>query len=265
MDRDLALRVDAEETVRARDRQQCVDRNLQTAVGAVLESHRGRQSARHFAMGLRFGGAGADGAPRDQVAEVLGADRIECLGAGRQAKLVDVEQHLARELQAFLDGEGVVHARIVDEPLPARGGAGLLEVDPHHDEDRVAHLVGHGLQATCVVHGGGRVVDRAGSHHHQQPRVAPVEDLLDRLAAFPDRALGTLRERQAALDFLGGGEHLLLDDVDVVYEFLVHDRIRGCGLRQAPVWAGDATGLLPGEKGRPGAAGPELNFRSPMP
>ena len=80
-----AFLVDAEETVRAGNRLQGVDRDGQAAVGAVLEADRRGQAAGHFAVGLRFGGARADGGPADQVLQVLRRDRVERFGGGRQA------------------------------------------------------------------------------------------------------------------------------------------------------------------------------------
>ncbi len=41
------------------------------AVGAVLEAHRARQAGGQLAMHLALGGARADGAPGDQVGDVL--------------------------------------------------------------------------------------------------------------------------------------------------------------------------------------------------
>jgi len=47
--------------------------------------------------------ARADRTPGHQVAEILRADRIERLCAGGKSQFVDVAQHLAGQLQAFLD------------------------------------------------------------------------------------------------------------------------------------------------------------------
>jgi hypothetical protein len=44
-------------------------------------------------------------------------------------------QELPRQAEAELHVVGAVQMRIVDEPLPPDGGARLLEVDAHHDED----------------------------------------------------------------------------------------------------------------------------------
>jgi hypothetical protein len=102
-----------------------------------------------------------------------GADRIERLGAGRQADFIDGEQEFARLVQAFLDVEGIVHARIVDVALPAGRGARLFEIHAHHQQQRVGDFVGERLQAPGVVEAGHRVVDRAGADDDEQARVAP--------------------------------------------------------------------------------------------
>ena len=49
------------------------------------------------------------------------------------AHLGEVEQEIARQAQAVVDLVGIVEVRIVDEALPADGGARLFEVDAHDD------------------------------------------------------------------------------------------------------------------------------------
>ena len=80
----------------------------------------------------------------DEVAVVLRADGVERLGAAGQAERVDLEEELAGPHHPLVDPEGVVHVRVVDEALPAEGGAGLLEVDPHDQHHGPGHLVGQG-------------------------------------------------------------------------------------------------------------------------
>ena len=129
-----------QEVMRRRRRLDRVDGDPDVAVGAVLEADRARQARRELAMHLALGGARADGAPGDQVRDVLRRDHVEVLGAGRQVELVDLEQDAPREAQAFVDAEAVVEARIVDEALPADGGARLLEIHAHHDDEAVGEL-----------------------------------------------------------------------------------------------------------------------------
>ena len=181
-DRRVAALGDRQEVVRRRRGLDRVDRDPDVAVGAVLEADGARQSGRELAMDLAFGRARADGAPRDQVGDVLRRDHVEVLGPGGQVELVDLEQDAPREAQAFVDAEAVVEARIVDEPLPADRRARLLEVDAHHDDEAVGELVLERGEARRVVDGGIVVVDRAGSHDDEQPVVGAVQHAMDRLA-----------------------------------------------------------------------------------
>jgi hypothetical protein len=71
-----------------------VGRDLHAAVGAVLEADRAAQARCELTMALALGGARADGAPRDQVRDVLRAQQVEEFGRRRQAQRVDVEQQL---------------------------------------------------------------------------------------------------------------------------------------------------------------------------
>ena len=45
----------------------CVQCDFDVAIGAVLEADRRGQAGRQFAVDLRFGGAGADRPPTDQI------------------------------------------------------------------------------------------------------------------------------------------------------------------------------------------------------
>jgi hypothetical protein len=103
--------------VAARRRLDGVGGDADVAVGAVLEADGRRQARRQFAVHLAFGGARADGAPGDQVADVLRRDHVQELAAGGQAQAVDLDQQLARDAQAFVDAEGFVQVRVVDQPF----------------------------------------------------------------------------------------------------------------------------------------------------
>ena len=217
-----ALRVDAEEAVRLRGRADRVDRDLEPAVGPVLEAHRRRQPARHLAVGLRLGGAGADRVPADQVAEVLRRERVERLRAGRQAERRELREQPSRADDALVDAKRVVHVRVVDEALPAGDRARLLEVDPHHDEQRVAHTLGEPHQSSGVFERRGRIVDRARADHHDEARIPAVQDRPDGRAPACDRLRRRRRERHLGLDRLRRRHVLHAGDVDVVELFGVH-------------------------------------------
>lgn len=112
--------------------------------------------------------------------------------------------------------------RVVDQALPAHGGARLLEVDPHHDVEALLDLVGQAAQAAGVVEGGIHIVDGAGAHHHQQAGILAVEDALDGLAPFDDGALGGLGEGDLLLQGLGSDKDVLGEDVEVADLLICH-------------------------------------------
>jgi hypothetical protein len=145
---------------------------------------------------------------------------------GRPSSLIS-HRSLRRQAQALVDAEAAVHARIVDQALPAHGGARLLEIDPHQDQQVVGETRGLLLQAACILHRRFVIVDRAGTDHHHQPSVGTVQDPMQGLA----RLVGSLRRRiggrKFAQDVAGGREFLDLADAYVVGDVL-HDR-PGCG------------------------------------
>ena len=199
---------DAQEAVGAGGGEDGVHRAVDVAVGAVLEADRRGEAGGHLAVGLRLGGAGADGRPGDEVAVVLRGDGVERLGAGREPQLVHVEQELAAPLHPLVDAEGVVHPGVVDEPLPAQRGARLLEVDAHDEQQGVGELVGERAQAPRVVEPGDGIVDGAGAHHHEEAAVAAVEDGLDGAAGGDHGGGGPLGEGVATLDLVGRGHEV---------------------------------------------------------
>lgn len=67
--------------------------------------------------------------------------------------------------------------RIVDQPLPARRRARLLEVDAHHDQQVIRQLRRLRAQPPRIVECRIDVVDAAGPDHDEQPIVHPIEDL----------------------------------------------------------------------------------------
>ena len=83
-------------------------------------------------MGLAFGGAGADGGPADQVSDVLGHHRIQQFRGRRQPPFRQVQQQSTGPAQASVDVVAAVEMGVIDQPLPAHGGAWFLEINPHH-------------------------------------------------------------------------------------------------------------------------------------
>jgi cobaltochelatase CobN len=179
----------------------------------ATRGNRHRQAARHLAVGLRFGGARADRAPRDQVGKILRRDRIERLGRAGQAHRVQIEEQAARNAQALLDVKAVVQIRIVYQPLPADRGARLLEIHAHDHEQRIGELGGKPSQPPAVVMRRRRIVDRARPDDDEQPRIAPLEDRLDRVAPVEHRTPRGVAQRQCVAQGLGRDERRLCGDV----------------------------------------------------
>ena len=209
--------------MRLRRRADRVHRDLQPAVGAVLEADRRGQPARHLAVGLRLRGAGADRVPADQVAEVLRRERVERLRSGRQAHPGERGEELPRADDALVDAERVVHVRVVDEALPPGDGARFLEVDTHDHEQRVGDALGEAHEPAGVLERSalGSWIEH-GPIDDEQPRVAAIEDGPDGRAPAGDRIGGRGRERHLGLHGLRRGHVLHARNVDVLEPFGRH-------------------------------------------
>ena len=184
-----------EELVRMHGRPDRVDGDLDVAVGAVLEPDRHRETRGQLAVDLALGCPGADRAPRHQVGDELGRDGVEELAPGRQPHLGEVEQESPRQAQPVVDREAPVEPGVVDQPLPPDGRPRLLEVDAHDEQEVGGEPVGGGPQPLRVVARGVDVVDRAGSHDHQQPVVLVAKQPVDRLPTLGDRGRRLLGDR----------------------------------------------------------------------
>ena len=155
-------------------------------------------------------------------------DRVERLGRRRHAILREEQQQLARDTDALLDVEGIVHVRIVDQALPADGRTRLLEVDAHQHEQRVPDALCERAQPRGIFACRSGVVDGTGAHHHEQPRVLPLEDPPQRAAAAIHEFLRRDLQRQRLLDLFRRRQQLAGQDVDVV-QALLHGRGRSMG------------------------------------
>ena len=218
----LALAVDTEKAVGFGHRVERVGRHGQVAVGAVFEAHGGGQAAGHFPVGLGLGGAGADRTPGDEILQVLWRDRIQCLGGGGHPQFQDIQQQAPADVQALLELEGVIQVRVVDQPFPAHRSARLLEIDAHHDVQRIVQLRGQRAQAAGVIHGGHRVVNGAGADHHEQAVVLAIQDVANDLATVGHGRAHRIGHRQGLLQLQGREQHFLRVDVDIVYFDIAH-------------------------------------------
>ena len=143
-------------------------------------------------------------------------DGIEKLRGGGQAEFVDLQQQLASEMQSFADVARAVHARIVDESLPADGRARLFKINAHHDEELFAHFTAERGELVRVFHRALRIMNGAGADHDEQTRVALGEDVLHHGAAFDDGAVGPLGHGQSFFDGARRREPLRTHDTQVL-------------------------------------------------
>ena len=122
-----------QETVRRASGVNGVDSHFDGSVGAVFKSDRAGQTGRELTMHLRLRGPRANRAPAHQIGKILRRDHIEEFPRRGQPAVVDIKQQLARDTQAIVDAEAVIHMRIVDQPFPADGGTRFLKINAHHD------------------------------------------------------------------------------------------------------------------------------------
>ena len=94
----------------------------------------------------------------------------------------------ARDAQALVDVEAAVEIGIVDQALPADGGARLLEIDAHDDLERRARRSRDDGEPVRVVDRGVRIMDRAGADDDGQAVVVAVQDVVQGRARRADGA-----------------------------------------------------------------------------
>ena len=198
-----AILVDAQKTVRVPRRAHRVNRRLQAAVGVVLQTDRHGKAAGHFAMRLRFRRARANRRPRDQVGDVLRHDGVQKFRRRRQPHAGDFQQQPPRNFQARFDVLRPVEVRIVDQTLPADGGARFFEIDAHDDFQAVGELLAQGIEPRCILQRALFVVNRAGTDDDEQARVFLAQDAHDPFAAARDGGVDRIGRRRLRLQFAG--------------------------------------------------------------
>src|ERR1022692_3288213 len=137
-------------------------------------------------MDLAFGGAGANGSPTYQARQVLRRDHVEELSSGRHSHLRQIEQQAPGQPQAVIDLVRLVEVGIVDQSLPPDGGAGLLEVNAHHDAQLGGELCNSVLEQARVIPRSLGVVNGTRPAHHQQTTVPAAENLTNLMASLID-------------------------------------------------------------------------------
>jgi len=165
---------------------------------------------------LTLRGAGADGAPGDQVGNILRRNHVEVLGCRRHAHFVEIAQQLASGPQALVDVEALVEIRIVDEPLPAHRGPRLFEVHPHDDDQVTDQTLLDFEQALAIFDGRPGIVDGAGSDDDQQAVVLTPQDRLDLTPRLEHRLRGCRGDRKLLMGLVGGDDFLNFGNPEVV-------------------------------------------------
>jgi hypothetical protein len=152
--------------------------------------------------------ARADRSPTDQPGNVLRRNHVQELGSRGHAHLGQIEQQPPRQPQAVVDLVRLIQIGVIDQPLPSNGGAGLLEVHPHHQAQLGGKLRHRRLQQGRVLARRLGVVNRAGTGQNDQPLITPVENLGDLLAGVKDGRRGAVGDGQLFLKKDRGKNHL---------------------------------------------------------
>jgi len=179
-----------EKRVRVRGGEHGVDGYLDVAGGGVLESHWTGHAGHELTMDLALRGASADGTPTDEAGDVLRRDHIQKFSSLGQAFVGQIEEKIARKAKAVVDFVRAIEMRVVDEALPAYGGAGLLKIDTHDDAQILGELSECGFENGCVFARSLGVMDRTGSYEDEETRVALRQDARNVEARIEDGGRG---------------------------------------------------------------------------
>ena len=83
-------------------------------------------------MDLTLRRARANGAPGDEIGEILRRNHVEELGARRHAVLVKLEQQVTGDLQSFINMKTPVKFGVVKQSLPSHRGTRFFKIDAHN-------------------------------------------------------------------------------------------------------------------------------------
>ena len=133
---------------------------------------------------LALNSARANGRPAQAVGNVLRGDGVQQLGGGGHAEIEHFPQKFTGNPQARRNLVGAVQVRVHDQPFPAGGGAGFLEIHAHKNEKSIAQFIGHGLKFLGIIAAGFQVMDGTGPHHEDQARIFAMNDSVNLLASL---------------------------------------------------------------------------------
>lgn len=229
----LSVGVDADKMMGCAGGRHCVDSDLEAAFRAVFESDGHGDTACQFAVGLAFRRPGADGAPTDQVGDVLRTDGIEQLGRAGQSELIDAQENRPGQFQARGDVTGAVQVRIVDQTFPSDGGPRFLKIGSHDDQEPVTQLVCDRFQLEGIFISCLGIMDRTRTNdQHQSVAILPVKNSADSLPGLYYQRGGLVSDGKLGLDGAWRGQRLNFTDVLVV-DRSVHSTFLSYCRRQA--------------------------------
>ena len=159
-----------------------INRDAHAAVGTVLETDRHIQPADQLAVDLRLTGAGTNRRPTQQVIHITGHQRLQQLIGQRQTQPDHLQHQTPGQLQPGSHIPAAIQLRVVHQPLPADRGAGLLDVGTHHQQQLIIDPGCQLGQTPGVVQRRIGIMNRAGTHHHQQARIITMENIANGLA-----------------------------------------------------------------------------------
>jgi len=122
--------------------------------------------------------------------------------------------------QPGVDVVAAIQMGVINQTLPAHGGPGLFEINPHHHLQIILELVVRLGDGGGVLLGGRHVMDRARTDYHQQPLISRMQNRLDPFAGTLHGAGSRLGNRQLRVQHrrrhqgpgfddvkIGGGDH----------------------------------------------------------
>ncbi len=133
-------------------------------------------------MNLALRRARANRPPADQIGDKLAGNHIQEFRRGGQTEAVNIEQNLARQVDAAVNVKAAIQIGIGDQSFPAHHGARLFKIGAHHDFQAIGVALAQRIQPLRVVERGARIVQRAGADNHQQTRIFAGQNPGDALA-----------------------------------------------------------------------------------
>ena len=182
-----------EEAVGVSGRTNGINSHGQVAICAVLVTNGEGKTGSQLSVKLGLGGAGTDGPEGDEISKELRGDGVEHLRGNGETGAGEVYVELAGDTQTLVDVVSLVDIGVVDQTLPADGGAGLLEICAHDDAEVFGELASDFFQTTGVFKGRVGVMDGAGTDHDEQTVVTLLDDLNGFIATLANSLNGTFR------------------------------------------------------------------------